>query len=299
MKPILIILPDAGYDPSEAAISWQQLQAAGEHIVFATPDGNPAVADPLMVSGEGLDLWSRLPGLHRMKLVGLFLRANRDARRAHAAMIQSRAYGQPLRYADVDPGDYDGIVFPGGHAKPIRRYLESEALFALVNRCLDGQAADRHLPIGAICHGVLVLARARNAQGESAIARRRVTALTWALEKKAWQTARLTRFWEPDYYRTYAEQPGEAAGYWSVEQEISRALIAPGVFLDVQHGVSDYRRKTDGLHRDTRDNSRPSWVVRDGHLVTARWPGDAHAFAAGFLDVVREWRTQEGHHEQA
>lgn len=290
MKPILFIIPAAGFDPSEAAIPWQHLHAAGETIVFATPDGQPGTPDPLMVTGEGLDPWGWLPGLKKAVLVGRFLRANGDARRALTAMLASPAYQQPLRWADINPQDYDGLLFPGGHAKAIRPYLEDATLAALLRRVLAGQSAEQHLPLALICHGVLVLARATDSSGQSLLANRRVTALTWALERKAWHTARLTRFWEPDYYRTYADGDGRPAGYMSVEAEIRRAQTAAGAFLDVAAEAPEHFRKSSGLYRDSARDSRPAWVVRDGNLVTARWPGDAHHFAATFLDVVRAYR---------
>jgi hypothetical protein len=37
---------------------------------------------------------------------------------------------------------------------------------------------------------------------------RRTTALTWALERKGWTFGRVFRFWDPNYYRTYADGAG-------------------------------------------------------------------------------------------
>ena len=50
-----------------------------------------------------------------------------------------------------------------------------------------------------------------------------VYGLTWSLERTAWQIARITRFWDRDYYRSYTEQPGQPAGYMSVQAEVTRA----------------------------------------------------------------------------
>ena len=58
----------------------------------------------------------------------------------------------------------------------------------------------------------------------------KTTALTWALENSAWKVARVTRFWDPNYYRTYLEQAGEPEGYMSVQQEVTRALAEPDGF---------------------------------------------------------------------
>lgn len=46
---------------------------AGHQVDFATPDGQRAFADPLMVSGEGLDPWAWVPRLRELRLVGFFL----------------------------------------------------------------------------------------------------------------------------------------------------------------------------------------------------------------------------------
>ena len=53
---------------------------------------------------------------------------------------------------------------------------------------------------------------------------------------------------------------------------------------------ADFRMKTSGIHRDTKTNTRPAWVVKDGNLITARWPGDVHLFAQMFLETVASFR---------
>ncbi len=152
-------------------------------------------------------------------------------------------------------------------------------------------------PVGAVCHGVLVAARAVDpATGRSVLFGRRTTALTWELERRAWDIARWSRFWEPDYYRTYTEEPGQRAGFMSVQQEVSRALAQPEDFVDVPKGTPGYRRKTSGRARDTPTDSRPAWVVRDGSYVSARWPGDVHTFAATLCEVLAEGSSRGSGH---
>ena len=126
------------------------------------------------------------------------------------------------------------------------------------------------------------------ATGHSVLFGRRTTALTWTLESKAWDITRWSRFWDPDYYRTYMEEPGQRAGFMSVQQEVTRALARPDDFVDVPKGTADYRRKTRGRARDTPTDTRPAWVVRDGNYVSARWPGDVHTFAATLCEVLAE-----------
>jgi hypothetical protein len=58
---VLFLLPARDFDPSEAAVSWRVLVNAGHVVGFATPDGRPAVADDIMVTGKGLDPWGTSP----------------------------------------------------------------------------------------------------------------------------------------------------------------------------------------------------------------------------------------------
>lgn len=106
-----------------------------------------------------------------------------------------------------------------------------------------------------------------------------MTALTWRQERTAAALARIGRWWDPGYYRTYREAAGEPPGYKSVEHEVTRALGPTGTFVAVPADAADARRKTLGLHRDRADEDCAAWLVTDGKLVTARWPGDAHLFA--------------------
>ena len=171
----------------------------------------------------------------------------------------------------------DCLLLPGGHrARGMRSYLDSEVLQRLV---VD--AFRREILVAAICHGVLLAARTIDpATGRSVLYGRETTALTWELERRAWRLTRLTRFWDPDYYRTYTENPGDPPGYMSVQAEVTRALKSPADFCDVAVGSADWRVKTSGMMRDSATNSRPAFVVDDGDYVSARWPGDTHTFAA-------------------
>lgn len=282
MAQVLFPVPSLDFDPSEVAVGWQVLSELGHQVSFATPDGRPAEADPIMLSGRGLDPWSPLPLVGRLPLLGLVLRANADARRAYRAMQQSPAFQSPLAWAELNAEDFDGLWLAGGHrARGMRQYLESPLLQALVAGFFQaGQ------PVAAICHGVLLAARSLDASGRSVLFGRKTTALTWQQERTASLLAHVGRFWDPNYYRTYLEEPGQAAGYMSVQQEVTRALQRPEDFLDVPRDDPQHRRKTSGLARDTLDDDTPAWVVVDGRYVSGRWPGDVHTLARRFSQIL-------------
>jgi putative intracellular protease/amidase len=284
MARVLIPLPARDFDPSEAAVSWRVLTDAGHAIRFATPDGRPAAADDMMLTGRGLDPWGAIPLLRNFPLIGLLMRANRDARRDYAETIAADNYRAPLRWDELDSSQFDGLLLPGGHrARGMREFLESEILQRLVAEFFDAEK-----PVAAICHGVLLAARSISKRtGRSVLWGYQTTALTWAFENSAWSVARFTRFWDPNYYRTYLEQSGQPKGFMSVQQEVTRALARPEDFRDVPKDDPLYRRKTSGLARDSIADEAPAFVVRDRNYVSARWPGDAHTFAKTFAGMLK------------
>ncbi len=283
MATVLIALPELDFDPTEVAVSWKVLTELGHDVRFATPDARSARGDELMLTGQGLDLWGLLPGLSRLVLVGRVLRADARGRAAYAELLSAPSFLQPTAWGEVDLDSVDGLLLPGGHrARGMRRYLESSVLQSLV---AEGFA--RKMPVAAICHGVLLAARSiDHSTGRSVLFGHRTTALTWALEGRAWQLARVTRFWDAGYYRTYREQPGEPAGYMSVQQEVTRALASPEDFRDVDPGEADARLKSGGRARDSISDERPAFVVRSESYLSARWPGDAHTFARRFAAML-------------
>jgi len=286
---VLFLLPARDFDPSEAAVSWQVLVNAGHVVAFATPDGWPAVADDMMLTGQGLDPWGAVPLLRNLPLIGLLMRANRDARDAYARMIVDPTSNAPLRWDAVDVSAFDGLLLPGGHrARGMRDYLESETLQRHVVSFFETEK-----PVAAICHGVLLAARSISKKtGRSVLCGYRTTALTWALERSAWRVARVTRFWDPNYYRTYLEQEEQPDGFMSVQQEVTRALARREDFMDVARTDPEYRRKASGLQRDSLDDARAAFVVRDRNYVSARWPGDVHTFAKTFARMLGELSDQ-------
>jgi putative intracellular protease/amidase len=284
MGTVLIPIPDRDFDPTEVAVSWRVLTDNGHRVIFATESGTAGVADDIMVTGRGLDIWSALPVLGSLPLIGLVLRANKNGRDAYAAMVGSEEYRHPVSWSGATLDGADALLLPGGHrARGMRSYIDSDILQRLVV-----EAFTRGMIVAAICHGVLLAARSVDpSTGRSVLYGRKTTSLTWAMERLAWRLTRITRFWDPDYYRTYSERPGQPGGYMSVQSEVTRALKDPTDFRDVARGTPHWRLKSSGMARDTATDSRPAFVVDDGNYLSARWPGDTHTFAGVVSDKLR------------
>jgi putative intracellular protease/amidase len=191
-------------------------------------------------------------------------------------MVASAEYEHPVTWSQAGLDGIDALLLPGGHrARGMRSYVGSDML----QRLVVGAFA-RGLIVAAICHGVLLAARSIDpATGRSVLYGRKTTALTWAMERTAWNLTRLTRFWDRNYYRTYTEEPGQPGGYMSVQSEVTRALKDPADFCDVERGSPHRWLKSSGMVRDTATDPRTAFVVDDGSYVSARWPGDTHTFA--------------------
>ncbi len=292
---VLVPLPQADFDPSEVAIPWLLLRNAGIHVDFATADGQRSHADPIMLSGEGLDPWGCIPGLKKIRVLGLMLRADRYARAAYRELLSDADFLHPKRFDELQLQQYSGLLLPGGHSKKMRPYLESPQLQQLVAEFFETlDTHGQHRPVAAVCHGVLVAARTISGKtGRSVLYGKKTTALTWKLEHTAWTLTRyFGRFWDPDYYRTYQEAAHEAAGYWGVEQEVKRALAQDSDFLDVPKSARHYFLKTSGLARDRLNQPAPAWVVNDRNYLSARWPGDIHTLAQHFIDALYHYHPE-------
>jgi putative intracellular protease/amidase len=243
MATVWIPLPDRDFDVTEVAVPWKLLTEAGHRVRFATEAGAAPAADPLLIRGVLFGALGAAP----------------EPLAYYGELEQAPEFVHPSRWAEVDPAGCDGLILAGGHAKGMRQYLGSQALQAQVaGFWRTGK------PVGAICHGVLVLARALDpATGRSLLHGRRTTCLPKYMERSAFY---LTAWRRGRYYRTYPAY---------VEDEVRAALARPGDFV---RGPRTLTR------RGTRDDDGPAFVVEDGNYVSARWPGDAYRFARSFLD---------------
>jgi len=232
---ILMALPDRDFDPTESSTPWKVCKERGWNLHFSTEKGAVAGADHRLLMGP-----IRGP-----------LGAGKRALEWYMLMSQDDAYLHPIPYADIDPMKFDGLVLPGGHAPGMRQYLESQEL---QGKTLD--FLEEGKVIGAICHGVLVLARTIDPEtGQSILHGRKVTALTKSLERTGYF---LTFWFLGRRYRTYS---------CYVADEVRGCLARPEDF----------------------SSGRSMWiphVVRDGNLITSRWPWDASMFAEEFANAI-------------
>lgn len=238
---VLVPLPDVDFDTTEVAVPWRLLTEAGHEVVFATERGGTAPScDPRLIDG----------------VIFGALGAHPEPIAFYDEMSRTSAFTSPVSWHDLDAADHDGLLLPGGHAPGMRQYLGSTELQRYIaNFWATGK------PVGAICHGVLVLARSTGPDGTSVLADRRTTCLPKYMERggyflTAWRLGR--------YYRTYPLY---------VEDEVVSKLNSPDQF---ERGPRETKR-------GTRTDHRHAFVVEDGNYVSARWPGDSYLFAERFI----------------
>lgn len=238
MARILVPLPDRDFDVTEVAVPWKILRRAGHEVVFATEAGATPAADPLLLTGVVFGKLGAAP-----EPIAWYRELEADP-----------GFSAPARWAALEPGEFDALLLPGGHAPGMKQYLGSAELQAQVARFWSTGR-----PVAAICHGVLVLARTVDpATGRSVLHGRRTTCLPRYMERTAFY---LTAWRRGRYYRTYPAY---------VEQEVRAALARP----------EDFERGPRALTaRGTDDDDGAAFVVEDGAYVSARWPGDAYLFA--------------------
>jgi putative intracellular protease/amidase len=238
---VLIPLPDRDFDTTEVAVPWRLLSDRGHEVVFATQAGGRAPeCDPKLLGGV---LFGRLG-------------AESEPISFYEELTEDAAFRSPLAWGQIESAEFDGLLLPGGHAQGMRQYLDDAELQRKVAAFWGLER-----PVGAICHGVIVLARSIDpSSGRSVIAGRRTTCLPKYMERggfllTAWRLGR--------YYRTYPTY---------VEDEVIAALDDPGGF----------ERGPRTTKRGTGSDDSAAFVVEDGNYLSARWPGDAYLFAKRF-----------------
>ena len=234
---ILMPLPDLDFDPTESAIPWNVCNLHGWVVKFSTEHGNIAQTDLNKLNGP-------LPGL---------ISASKKAQAAYQAMTQDQYFQHPIPYAEIDPDYYSALLLPGGDAPGMRQYLESSVL---QHKVLQFWQKDKL--IGAICHGLLVLARTIDPQTKHSILYgHKVTALPKSLDRFAY---RFDNWFLRHGYIMYSS---------CVADEVCACLEYPGDYSPGPNMFSPY-------------------AVYDDNLVTSRWYLDAEGFAQCFANELQQ-----------
>jgi len=246
---VILATSTVDFDPTEVAIPWKILTDAGVDVQFATDTGTVGAADEHMISGDYFGVWTKL------------LIARADAQSAYVSLLQDANFQNPMTYDSIQVDDFDGLLLPGGHAKGVKPYLESEVL---QQKIVSFFTANK--PVGAICHGVIAACRAIDPEtGKSVLYGRKTTALLKRQELTAYN---LTKNLLNDYYLTYPTP---------VEDEVRAAL----------ESSDDFLKGKNPLRRDSMKKLKRGFTVRDGNYISARWPGDVYNFSLGFLELLQ------------
>lgn len=252
MATILFPLPDRDFDVTEVAVPWKLLREAGHEPVFATEDGATPACDPLLLTG----------------VVFGKLGARADAIACYRELEQASEFRQTRPWGGLHADQFDALFLAGGHAPGMKQYLGSADAQRITAEFFAAKK-----PIAAICHGVLVAARSKRADGHSVLHGYKTTCLPKYMERAAY----FSTFWRRGrYYRTYPKY---------VEEEVREALASQDDFVRGPRELSK---------RGTREDDTPAFVVDAGHYISARWPGDAwligkklNALLSSSRDVVR------------
>lgn len=239
MATVLFPLPDADFDVTEVAVPWRLLCDSGHEPVFATEAGATPACDPLLITG----------------VVFGKLGARPEPIAFYRELEAYPSFKTPKAWADCRAADFDALFLAGGHAPGMRQYLGSNEVQRITREFFAAQK-----PVAAICHGVLVAARADVLRG------RKTTCLPKYMERAAY----FSTFWRRGrYYRTYPAY---------VEDEVRAAS-----------GLAHFERGPRELSkRGTRDDDTHAFVVEDGDYVSARWPGDAYLIAKKLIERLAQ-----------
>jgi protease I len=249
MSKVLIVLPDFDVDPTEVAVPFHVLTAAGHQVSFATQSGGLATCDLMTLTGRGLPRHLQV------------LKCRSENVEIYRAMTDSSSFKRPMAWHEVETTDFDALLLPGGHGPGMRAYIDSAAVHAI---CAAFFA--RKAPVAAICHGVMALGRARDTSGRSVLHGYTTTGLTNTQERLA---IALTKPFLGDHYQTFPI---------TVQDDVIKGLAAHSDFKDGPL-LTTY---------GTKARPDAGFTNMHDHYLSARWPGDAWRFALQFRALLAQ-----------
>ncbi|KAI8961889.1 class I glutamine amidotransferase-like protein [Daldinia sp. FL1419] len=245
---VLIMMADYGHDPTETAVPYTAFKKAGYEVYFSTENGKHPWCDKKMLEG------------FTQKLLG----AKKEVVNMYKLMATSQEMCHPIPWST--PGfsldSFDLVLFPGGHEKGVKQIIESPIVHKLVLDYFPKTKKPSKKVIAAVCHGVMVLAESKDANGRSVIRDCITTALPAKFEQAAyWGTRAILG----DYYKTYGH------GSDDVEKSIKKVLANPAQFK-------------------ASLNPGPFTVEDEQYnYISARYPGDAELFAEEIIKLFESF----------
>ncbi|KND89031.1 Uncharacterized protein C14C4.04 [Tolypocladium ophioglossoides CBS 100239] len=211
MAKVLVMMADYGHDPTgvnnansivgllhriaftnrhpETAVPYSAFKEAGFNVSFATEKGKSTQCDTRMLQG----------------ITQLLLDPQGAARpviQQYNTMAASEEWQHPLAWSapafTLDA--FDLVFLPGGHEKSVRQIIDSEAVHRLLVDFFPKTRKPGAKAVGAVCHGVMVLSEAKDAEGRSVLHGCTTTTLPARFEQLAFWG---TRVFLGDYYKTY------------------------------------------------------------------------------------------------
>jgi putative intracellular protease/amidase len=202
MPDALFVVSEHGYWGEECIEPLTTLSAAGVDITVTTPTGSPPVLDERSVDPEEVG----------------------EATAEHVLEVHEtdERLQDPVALADADPGEYDAVVFPGGHGTEWDITQDRHAREALRTAVEsdDGKAL-------VVCHAVGILAFTRDADGDMLVAGRHVTGFPneWEEgivdEQHLMPDGRKLPYWVEDEVRA-------AGGRWDAELDAETSVTVDG-----------------------------------------------------------------------
>lgn len=184
MSSALFVVSEEGYWAEECITPLQRLDSEGFDITVATPSGEKPVVDERSTDPENV--------------------GEETAERVTEAHESDERLQDPTPIATVEAGDYDAVVFPGGHGTEWDVNQDSDARRLL----RDAVAGDEGKAL-VVCHAVGLLAFTREESGAFLVDGRSVTGFP--------------NEWETDIVDEHDRMPdGRKLPYW-VEDEVVAA----------------------------------------------------------------------------
>ncbi|MEM9782697.1 MAG: type 1 glutamine amidotransferase domain-containing protein [Pseudomonadota bacterium] len=144
-----------GFWLEEFAAPYYAFTDAGMEVTLSSPHGGQPPVDPRSEADEAM---------------------TEITRRFMADAVAQRRLRASVSLSEIDPDDYDAVFYPGGHG-PLWDLVANEHSIALLR-----SFSAKGKPIGAVCHGPVVLLNAVRGDGRPLVEGRRLTGFTDAEE---------------------------------------------------------------------------------------------------------------------